>query len=264
MPDTTGQKTAHAAAIAPLLLLLLACADSGDALRPAEAVDAVAVAPDARTLAAGDTATLTASLRSATGRVLERRAVTWASSDTAVALVSPAGSVRAGRAGMAIVSATSEGKTGRAAVTVIPGPLTRLVLDPEAATIAPGERRSVTALGYDAAGNVLRLGAVVWTTDNAAVATITTVGAVGIVTAGAPGTAVVTGTTAGRSARATITVAPPARVSVERVEGTPRPVVAQAGRTPPLTGVARGDVRVGRAVAWTTALQAPPSVTPAR
>jgi uncharacterized protein YjdB len=195
---------------ASLLLLVLGCADSGDAVQPQDAVDAVAVAPDARTLAAGDTATLTASPLGATGRVLKQRAVTWGASDTAVVAVSSAGRVVARRPGMAIVSATSEGKTGRATVTVVPGPLARLLLDPESATLAPGERRSVTALGYDAAGNVLRLGAVVWTTDDAAVATITTVGAVGIVTAGAPGTAVVTGTTAGRSARATITVASPA------------------------------------------------------
>lgn len=194
---------------ASLLLLALGCAGPGDAVRPQDAVDTVTVAPDARTLAAGDTATLAASPRSATGHVLAGRAVTWASSDTTIVAVSSAGRVVAGRAGSAIASATSEGKTGRATITVVPGPLARLVLDPESATLAPGERRNVTALGSDVAGNVLRLGAVVWTTDDAAVATVTTVGAVGVVTAGAPGRAVITATTGGRSARATIAVTPP-------------------------------------------------------
>ena len=192
----------------PLLLLLLACADSGDLLPPSQVVAAVTVAPEARTLAGGDTATLTAMPRDAAGRSLAGRAISWTSSDEAVVTVSPTGHVAAGRAGTAIVSAVSEGQVGRAAVTVVPGPLAQLSFELTGAVLALGERRDVTAIGRDAVGNVLRLGAVVWTIDNPAVATVTTVGAVGIVTAVAPGTAVLTATTGGRSARVELTVRP--------------------------------------------------------
>jgi uncharacterized protein YjdB len=238
-----------------LLLLSLACRDADDPLPPPAAVAAVVVAPEERALVVGETATLTATPRDPFGRALSDRLVTWASSDPAVVAVSSTGRVAAGRPGTAVVSATSEGKVGRAEVIVRPGPLARLTLDPSAAVLARGEVRQLTALGHDAAGNALRLGAVVWATSDPAVAAVTTVGATGVVTAGAPGTAVITATAEGKSARAEVTVTPPARAPVDRVEVTPAPVVLEVGRARQLTAVARdaaGNVLTGRTVTWTT------------
>jgi hypothetical protein len=69
-------------------------------------------------LAVGQTAQATAVLKDAAGNVLTGRAVSWASSAPAVAAVSAAGLVTALAAGAADVVATSEGQSGRAAVTV--------------------------------------------------------------------------------------------------------------------------------------------------
>lgn len=250
-----GRMRAIPALGALLLLATLACADSSGPLPPRDAVAAVHVAPEQRELRVGETTTLAATPRSVSGRPLEGRVVSWTSSDTTVVAVSSTGRIAAARPGIAVVSAASEGKVGGAVVTVRPGPLARLTLDPPSAVLARGAVRQLTALGFDAAGNALRLGAVVWTTSDPAIATVTTVGATGVVTGGASGTAVITATSEGRSARAEVTVTPPIPARVDRVEVTPAPVVLEVGRTRQLTAVVRdadGNVLPGRSISWTS------------
>jgi uncharacterized protein YjdB len=64
------------------------------------------------------TGTLTATLRDILGNELDGRMVTWASSNTQVATVTQAGVVTAQNRGDVTVTATSEGKSGTAAVSV--------------------------------------------------------------------------------------------------------------------------------------------------
>jgi hypothetical protein len=80
----------------------------------------VAVTPASVSLAVGGTQQLTAAPKDASGNVLAGRAVTWASSAPGVASVSGAGLVTAVAAGTATITATSDGKSGTAAVTVNP------------------------------------------------------------------------------------------------------------------------------------------------
>lgn len=82
-------------------------------------VATVTVAPSTVTLQVGKTRALTASLRSSVGEVLADRAVTWTSS-TPAATVSSGGVVTAVAIGSATITATSEGKTGSAVVTIEP------------------------------------------------------------------------------------------------------------------------------------------------
>src|SRR5207245_1269205 len=60
-----------------------------------------------------------ATTKDANGNVLTGRVVTWASDNTAVATVSPAGLVTAVAPGAATITATSETKSGTAAITVV-------------------------------------------------------------------------------------------------------------------------------------------------
>jgi uncharacterized protein YjdB len=64
------------------------------------------------------TGQLTATLRDALGNVLTGRVVAWASSNTQVATVNQDGVVMAQNKGDATVTATSEGKSGTAAINV--------------------------------------------------------------------------------------------------------------------------------------------------
>lgn len=82
-------------------------------------VASVTVAPTTASLGVGDTQQLTATTFDASNNNLGRP-VTWSSGDPSRATVSAAGLVTAVAQGVAIVTATSEGKSGSAQITVTP------------------------------------------------------------------------------------------------------------------------------------------------
>src|SRR6266480_974971 len=79
-------------------------------------VAAVTVNPASLTVSA--TAQLTATPKDSNGTALSGRAVTWATNNPAVATVSGSGLVTGVAAGSATITATSEGKSGSATITV--------------------------------------------------------------------------------------------------------------------------------------------------
>jgi uncharacterized protein YjdB len=81
-------------------------------------VASVAVSLGASSLTVGQTTQGTAVLKDASGTVLTGRTITWASANTAVATVSATGLVTAVGAGSAGITASSEGQSGTAIVTV--------------------------------------------------------------------------------------------------------------------------------------------------
>lgn len=83
------------------------------------AVASVVVTPTTSQLTVGGaTSQLTAAARDANGNTLNNRTITWSSSNTSVASVSQTGLVTAVAAGTSVISATSEGRTGTANITV--------------------------------------------------------------------------------------------------------------------------------------------------
>jgi uncharacterized protein YjdB len=89
------------------------------ALAPVASVD---VTPSTLSVVVKQTGTLVATPRDQAGNALAGRSVTWSSSDATVASVSLAGVVTGAAVGTATITATSEGKSGTAAVTVAPAP----------------------------------------------------------------------------------------------------------------------------------------------
>ncbi len=81
-------------------------------------VASVAVSPAVASVQVGQMAQFSATLQDANGNALTGRTVTWSSSDAAVATVNGSGLVTGVAAGSATITATSEGKSGTAAVTV--------------------------------------------------------------------------------------------------------------------------------------------------
>src|SRR2546422_823232 len=81
-------------------------------------VASVLVSPAGASLPAGGSVQVSATTKDSVGNVLTGRAVTWASSNRAAAAVSGSGFVTAAAAGVATITATSEGKSGIATVTV--------------------------------------------------------------------------------------------------------------------------------------------------
>lgn len=95
-------------------------------------VATVAVTPAALTLAIGKTGQLTAMLRDARGGALRDRQISWTSSNASVASVSSTGAVTAATGGTATITATSEGVTGTAVITVPAAPSQVVVTPPPA------------------------------------------------------------------------------------------------------------------------------------
>ena len=81
-------------------------------------VGSVTVTPGSVSLAVADTTTLRAALADSTGSVIVGRAIEWSSSDPGVADVLVTGFVRAIAPGTVTITATSEGRSGTAVVTV--------------------------------------------------------------------------------------------------------------------------------------------------
>jgi hypothetical protein len=81
----------------------------------------VAVSPASASVSLGATHQLSALVTDANGNVLTGRTVTWTSSNAVVALVSTSGLVTGLALGSATITATSEGKSGTAAITVASG-----------------------------------------------------------------------------------------------------------------------------------------------
>src|SRR6266550_3005606 len=81
-------------------------------------VTSVAVTPVTASEPVGQTVSLTATPEDANGNALSGRVVTWVSSAAAVATVDGIGQVTGVTAGLALITATSEGQSGTALITV--------------------------------------------------------------------------------------------------------------------------------------------------
>lgn len=83
-------------------------------------VDAVSVTPTAATMSIGGTHQLTGRSLSRTGAELTNRPVAWSSSDPSIATVTASGLVTAVSVGSVTITATREGKSASALITVVP------------------------------------------------------------------------------------------------------------------------------------------------
>lgn len=186
---------------AMLLLPLLSCGSEGGS-EPDVAVATVTITPGTVTIAPDASVQLQATTRDVDGTALSDREVTWSSSDDGVATVSSDGLVTGVAAGSASITATSEGKSGTAAVEV-KVPVSTVVVTPEQATIAVSESVQLNAATLDADGTELPDRAVTWSSSDP---DILIVSETGLVTGLADGAATVTATSEGQSGSATITV----------------------------------------------------------
>jgi hypothetical protein len=170
------------------------------------AVASVVVTPATESIPVGGTLNLAAKLADAQGKLLTGKTVTWTASSRAVA-VYPNGDVQGVSPGTALVTATSEGRSGTATITVVPVPVAALSLSGiPAGPVQPGEVVHLAAAARDARGAALTDRSIAWESSDPAVASV----ANGTVTARAPGSATITATVEGRSASARVTVAAPA------------------------------------------------------
>ena len=145
---------------------------------------------------------------------------TWTSSDTAVATISNAagsnGSATAVAAGITTITAAVGGVSASTTLTVTTATLVSLAISPTNPSIALGTTLQFTTTGTysDSSTQVLTTSAN-WTSSAAAVATISNAaGSRGLATSVATGTTTITATVGGVSGLTTLTVTPPALLSL--------------------------------------------------
>ncbi|MBR3561440.1 MAG: Ig-like domain-containing protein, partial [Oscillospiraceae bacterium] len=208
--DAAGRITAHAVGTAHITV---ATEDQDKRASCAVTVSAVPVSGVALDLAAltlliGDTRTLSAVVAPANAT---DKAVAWSSSDESVIKVVN-GTLTALDSGTAAVTATAGGRSASCDVTVY-APVTGVALSGEEGilTLNAGDTHSLTAT-VNPAGEVDDR--VAWSSSNPAVATVTG----GVVTAVAPGSAIITATSAAdalkQASRAIRVVQPAERISL--------------------------------------------------
>src|SRR5712691_2000792 len=93
---------------------------SGTTAASTAPVATVTVSPASASVAVGAVQQFTAALKDASGNLLTGRAVTWSSTSPTIAGISASGLVTGLLAGPATITATSEGQSGSATVTVVP------------------------------------------------------------------------------------------------------------------------------------------------
>src|ERR1051325_6595239 len=135
------------------------------------AVATVTVSLTKTTLFTGESATATAVLNDADGQPILGRTVTWSSGTQSVATVSSSGAITAVGPGTSVITATSEGKSGTATVTVI-APVATVQVNLSAQSVTVGSTVQAAVVLKDAAGNTLSGRTVVWTSSSQSVATV--------------------------------------------------------------------------------------------
>lgn len=244
MRNTTPRvrRLATALALAGLGALATACTESTNVPR----VASVVVTPDVVSLQTGETAQLTAAVLDAAGEQLVRKVV-WSSSAPTLATVDDNGLVTGLAAGAVTITATSDQKSGTAALTVdVRVAAVNVAIANAQLEVGDTEPAQVTVKDLD--GNAMAH-EVSWTSSNPAVATVD---AHGVVTAAGTGTATISATAHDQTGAVTVTVVvPAASVLISGTQSEP----LEVGLTLQLTAVVKDAAgnTLDRPVTWTSA-----------
>jgi trimeric autotransporter adhesin len=215
-------------------------------------VASVTLTPATASTTTGQTAAFAATVRDASGNVLAGHAITWTSSNTAVATVSSSGIATAVAVGTATISGATGGQSGNAALTVTapaPNAVATVTLSPTSDTVTTGQTVTYTPTLRDAGGAVLTGRTITWSSTSTAVATVS---AAGVVTGVTAGTATIRASSEGQVGSATVLVVaatlPVATVTVAPLSDTLS--VGQTATFVATTRAASGAILTGRVITW--------------
>ncbi|MBA2292659.1 MAG: Ig-like domain-containing protein [Gemmatimonadales bacterium] len=244
----------HSVRIAYTLVALLGAAACGGGADggtnnpppPPPTVGSVAVTLANPTIEAGAGTSATAVVKDGAGNTLSGRAVSWSSSNPAIATIAGTGAVTGIAPGTVAISATSEGKVGTSQLTVSAPAVASVTVTLANASIPVGAGTQATLLLRDGRGNTLTGRPATWQSTNPTVASVSGTGAVIAVGAG---TTMITATSESVSGSAQLVVTPPPVTQVA-IFGTTR---VKVGDTYQYTAEARlaDNTLVQRPVTWT-------------
>ncbi|MGQ0641965.1 MAG: Ig-like domain-containing protein [Gemmatimonadaceae bacterium] len=211
------------------------------------AIAQVAIAPLTADIPLGSSRQLAANVLDAQGNAISGRPIVWSSSNPAVATVSVSGLVSAVSLGTATITATSEGKSGSATITVVDPVASVRITPPGPQTLRIGGRLQLSATALNVAGQTLSGRTVNWLSSNPNVASVNQ--QTGEVTAVTVGNATITAEIEGRTAQsavgvtlipvATVTLTPTSlqlfrgeqrQLTLTSTDSTGAPITSFAGR----------------------------------
>ena len=198
--------------LAALLLLVLACGDSGTGPTTPDAAVPTSISLSATSLsfdAFGQTAQLTATVKDQNGLTMGGTSVSWTTSNPSVASVSSAGMVSALTDGTTTITATAGSVQATATVSVSQVAATIEIQPTSFVFSSVGDTTTFTGTVQDQKGVPISGTTVTWETSNTSVATVSDAG---LVTAVADGTATVTALFGSIGATATVSVAQAAAI----------------------------------------------------
>lgn len=154
-----------------------------------------------------------------------------------------------GRGRQTTIAAAAGGRTGSTTLTVVPVPVASVTVAPTAASILVGATQQLTATTLDASNATLSGRAIAWSTSDS---TKARVGASGLVTGVAAGSATITATSEGKSGTSAITVQPIPVASVTVSPGTASLAIGGTQQMSATTLDATGNQLTGRIVTWSS------------
>lgn len=210
-------------------------------------VQRISLAPAQSSLLVGKTGQLIARVEDGSGGQITGRMIEWQSSAPAVARVSDGGLVTAITSGTATITASSDGQSGTALVSVLV-PIAGLRVAPASISLYPGDSSRVDATSVDPNGNSLPGRSLVWSTGDPAVATVSSPG---MLRATGVGTTFVVAAAEGQRDSARVEV----RARVRAVYIRPERKTLEPGESVQLDATAKdeaGNTLNGREISWTT------------
>jgi trimeric autotransporter adhesin len=213
-------------------------------------VASVTVALASDTIDVTTTTTASATLRDARNNVLTGRTIAWSSSNAAIATVDVDGLVTGVTAGEATITATSEGISGGAIVTVVPPPplvVESITLSVPDSSLVQYDTVQVTAEIRDPAGTLITGREIVWTSLDTLVAIVNDSG---LVIAVAPGSVKITATSDGVEGVLELTVAAPAVASITVTLAASTVLVGDDTQATATLRDTRGNVLAARTIVW--------------
>jgi alpha-tubulin suppressor-like RCC1 family protein/uncharacterized protein YjdB len=211
------------------------CHKSVTSVTPAASVF---VSPTTTSLLVGDTLTFKASETDASGIILTGLSVTWSSADTTIAVVNSAGLVTARKVGTVNITATSGTASGFAKVSVVaalPPSISSITVSPSPAVVVVHGTQQLTATVRDSLGHAMPGLTVIWQSNNAAAATVSSTG---LVTGVSVGSAVVSASIGGFLGTSTVTVQTSITLGPSTVVVAPSSATVGIGRTVLFTATA--------------------------
>jgi hypothetical protein len=256
--------TAIAAALAAFVSLA-AC--GGDGANGPVATQ-ITVLPATPSIRIGESVSLVATPKDASGNVIAVTApITWSTGSATIATVDATGRVTGVSAGIADIAASVAQITGTTRVTVLRPPVARVDVAPASVSFGRAATRQLTASVFAADDSPLADRTIIWATSDAAVVTVSpTAGATVTLTAVAPGNATVSATSEDVKRDVAVAVQPdpviafaPPAASLGSTAGGANPapltitVSNSGGGT--LSGLASGTVTYssGQATGWLSA-----------